>query len=100
MLFDATSSSAVASGMWWWYIPPGLAIAVLGTSLALINFGIDEYINPRLRTVTGSKAVRKRFGRKLPPQLGFTPVARTTVGSRQRPAPGGPAGPATTGVRG
>ena len=40
--------------MWWWYIPPGLAIAFLGTSLALINFGIDEYINPRLRVVTGS----------------------------------------------
>ncbi|MGI8418321.1 MAG: ABC transporter permease, partial [Nakamurella sp.] len=49
MLFDATSSSAVESGFWWWYIPPGIAIALLGTSLALINFGIDEYINPRLR---------------------------------------------------
>jgi peptide/nickel transport system permease protein len=76
MLFDATSSSAVASGMWWWYIPPGLAIAFLGTSLALINFGIDEYINPRLRNVSGSKASRARLGRKLKPQLGFTPVVR------------------------
>ena len=59
MLFDATSSSAVESGFWWWYIPPGLAIALLGTCLALINFGIDEYINPRLRMATGGRKARK-----------------------------------------
>ncbi len=76
MLFDATSSSAVESGFWWWYIPPGLAIALLGTSLALINFGVDEYINPRLRIATGGRKIRKRFGVNLRPQLGFTPVVR------------------------
>jgi len=76
MLFDATSSSAVESGFWWWYIPPGIAIALLGTSLALINFGIDEFINPRLRIVTGGRKLRKSLGFKLRPQLGFTPVIR------------------------
>jgi peptide/nickel transport system permease protein len=76
MLFDATSSSAVESGFWWWYIPPGIAIALLGTSLALINFGIDEFINPRLRIATGGRKVRKSLGFKLRPQLGFTPVIR------------------------
>ena len=76
MLFDATSSSAVESGAWWWYIPPGLAIALLGTSLALINFGVDEYINPRLRTAVGARQAGKRTGQKLRPQLGFTPVVR------------------------
>lgn len=35
---------------WWWYIPAGLCIAVLGMALSLINFGIDEYVNPRLRS--------------------------------------------------
>jgi peptide/nickel transport system permease protein len=74
MLFDATSSSAVESGFWWWYIPPGIAIALLGTSLALINFGIDEFINPRLRIATGGRKVRKSLGFKVRPQLGFTPV--------------------------
>ena len=39
-----------ADGYWWWFIPPGLAIALLGTALALLNFGIDEFINPRLRS--------------------------------------------------
>ena len=34
---------------WWWFVPPGLAVALLGTALALLNFGIDEFINPRLR---------------------------------------------------
>jgi peptide/nickel transport system permease protein len=85
MLFDATSSSAVEAGSWWWYIPPGLAIAVLGMSLALINFGIDEYINPRLRAakpVKGSRGSRV----KLRPQLGFTPVVR------RRPVAAGPIG--------
>lgn len=76
MLFDATSSSAVESGSWWWYIPPGLAIALLGTALALINFGVDEYINPRLRTATGGRKARRQIGVKSAPQLGFTPVAR------------------------
>jgi peptide/nickel transport system permease protein len=77
ILFDATSSSAVESNFWWWYIPPGIAIALLGTSLALINFGIDEYINPRLRVVTGEKKAAKALGFKIRPQLGFTPVVRT-----------------------
>lgn len=76
MLFDATSSSAVESGYWWWYIPPGLAIALLGTSLALINFGVDEYINPRLRTATGGRQAKKKIGVRIRPQLGFTPVVR------------------------
>lgn len=76
MLFDATSSSAVESGFWWWYIPPGVAIALLGTSLALINFGIDEYINPRLRMAMSARTAKRAFGRRIRPQLGFTPVAR------------------------
>jgi peptide/nickel transport system permease protein len=76
ILFDATSSSAVESGFWWWYIPPGVAIALVGTSLALINFGIDEFINPRLRIATIGRKTRKRIGFRPRPQLGFTPVIR------------------------
>ncbi|CAM3336652.1 dipeptide/oligopeptide/nickel ABC transporter permease/ATP-binding protein [Occultella aeris] len=50
MLYFAQSAQAFLYGAWWWFVPPGLAIAVLGAGLALINFGIDEYSNPRLRT--------------------------------------------------
>jgi len=35
--------------MWWWFIPPGACIALLGAGLSLINFGIDEIADPRLR---------------------------------------------------
>ena len=50
MLFWATEDTAWSQGAWWWYLPPGLCIALVGTSLALINFGIDEVLNPRLRS--------------------------------------------------
>ena len=34
---------------WWWYAPPGICVALLGMSLVLLNFGLDELGNPRLR---------------------------------------------------
>ncbi len=77
ILFDATQGQAVASGQWWWYIPPGMCIALLGTSLALINFGIDEFINPRLRAAGLTRKAAKRAGVSRRPQLGFTPVQRS-----------------------
>lgn len=49
MLFWAQANGALLSGAWWWFMPPGLAIALVGTSFVLINFAIDEISNPRLR---------------------------------------------------
>jgi peptide/nickel transport system permease protein len=77
MLFWAQNGSAEISGYWWWYVPPGLAVALLGTSLALLNFGIDEFINPRLRAAGLSRRRARRAGMALPPKhsvLGLTPV--------------------------
>jgi len=82
MLFEAQGSSAEISGYWWWYIPPGLAVAFLGTSLALLNFGIDEFINPRLRAAGVTRRRAKKAGDKGLPrrfELGVTPVVRTTA---------------------
>ncbi|HEY9290665.1 MAG TPA: ABC transporter permease [Microlunatus sp.] len=50
MLYYAQNGQALTLGGWWWFVPPGAMIALLGTGLALINFAIDEVINPRLRT--------------------------------------------------
>ena len=50
MLYWAQNNQALQVGAWWWFVPPGLCIALVGTGLSLINFGIDEFINPRLRT--------------------------------------------------
>jgi peptide/nickel transport system permease protein len=49
MLNIAYSDEALAIGAWWWIIPPGLCIALFGMGLALINFSLDELLNPRLR---------------------------------------------------
>ncbi len=84
MLFYAQIAGAEQSGYWWLFIPPGLAVALLGTSLALLNFGIDEFINPRLRAagLTRRRARRAHAaGAARPPRrftLGVTPVLRFT----------------------
>jgi peptide/nickel transport system permease protein len=49
MLYFAQNDEALDSGAWWWFVPPGLCIALLGASLAMVNFGLDEIFNPRLR---------------------------------------------------
>jgi len=54
-------------------VPAGLAIAILGTALSLVNFGIDEFVNPRLRGGGGTK-LRTDSGRTVRMQVGFTPV--------------------------
>ncbi|MET3926801.1 peptide/nickel transport system permease protein [Devosia sp. 2618] len=50
MLYNAQNASALSVGAWWDLLSPCLALALLGLSLALINFAIDEIANPRLRT--------------------------------------------------
>ena len=49
MFYWAQNNDALLLGAWWWYMAPGICIALLGAGLALINFGIDEVANPRLR---------------------------------------------------
>lgn len=54
-LYWAQNNQALLTGAWWTFVPPGVCIALVGISLTLINYGIDEITNPRLR-VEGSKA--------------------------------------------
>ena len=58
MLANAQNGQALLLGGWWWFVPPGLLIAVFGAGLALINFSIDEVINPRLRTPRTRKVLK------------------------------------------
>jgi peptide/nickel transport system permease protein len=95
MLYWAQSQSAVISGWWWWWVPPGLSIALLGTGLALLNFGIDEYMNPRLRVAGLSRKAARKAGVHLRQRLGFTPVvSREDAVSVPAPAPAATATPA------
>ncbi|HEY7832614.1 MAG TPA: ABC transporter permease [Ktedonobacterales bacterium] len=65
MLYDAYNGSALFQGAWWWFAPPGICIAVLGSGLALLNFGIDELADPRLRQAKREArgAIFRRLGR-------------------------------------
>jgi len=57
----ASAQGAFRQNQWWWYLPPGLCIAAIGVALSLINFGIDEYVNPRLRSSgERARALKKR----------------------------------------
>ncbi|MBP2324298.1 peptide/nickel transport system permease protein [Kibdelosporangium banguiense] len=73
ILFWAQSQQALAQGAWWWFVPAGLAIALLGTALALLNFGIDEFVSPRLRG-NGKSKVKTVDGDTVRMRVGFTPV--------------------------
>jgi peptide/nickel transport system permease protein len=65
ILYWAQASSAALTGAWWWFVPAGLAIALLGTGLSLVNFGIDEFINPRLRQANiGTKRAQKAAAKR------------------------------------
>ena len=70
MFFWAGNNDALLLGAWWWFVPPGLCIAILGASLALINFGIDEVANPRLRRERLPRMLRnlKRPGKTNAPE--------------------------------
>jgi oligopeptide/dipeptide ABC transporter ATP-binding protein len=75
MLREGFANNAVRGGWWWWWAPPGVCIALLGTGLALLNFGIDEFINPRLRSAGLSRRTARKAGIGTRPKLGMTPVA-------------------------
>jgi peptide/nickel transport system permease protein len=79
MLYWAQSNNAPLSGEWYWFVPPGICIALVGTSLALLNFGIDEFINPRLRAAGLTSRQRRKLGLPRRVRLGLTPVISPTT---------------------
>jgi peptide/nickel transport system permease protein len=81
MLYWAQSAQAAQQVHieWWWFLPPGLAVGLFGTALALLNFGIDEFINPRLRAAGLTRRRARQAGLPRRAQLGLTPVVGNTV---------------------
>jgi peptide/nickel transport system permease protein len=70
MLYWAQSQQALQLGAWWWFVPPGLAVALIGTGLVLLNTGIDELGNPRLRDAASASRIAGRWLKPADP----TPV--------------------------
>jgi peptide/nickel transport system permease protein len=81
MLYWAQSQQALQLGAWWWFVPPGIAVALIGTSLVLLNTGIDELGNPRLRDASHRPKVN---GRRLEPTAP-TPVLHAPPPPRLSP---------------
>ncbi|GGK84553.1 ABC transporter permease [Mangrovihabitans endophyticus] len=86
ILFWAQGQQALAQGAWWWFVPAGLAIAFLGTALSLVNFAIDEFVSPRLRSA-GKTKVKTASGRTVRMRVGFTPVLEAPAHADARPVP-------------
>jgi len=49
MLYWAQNNEALQTGLPLWALAPGVAIAILGSGLALLNYAFDEVANPALR---------------------------------------------------
>ena len=48
-IWAAQGQSAFFNGWWWWPMAPAVALVLILGSLALINMGMDELANPRVR---------------------------------------------------
>jgi peptide/nickel transport system permease protein len=82
MLYWSESQDALQLGAWWWFVPPGLAVALMGTGLVLLNTGIDELGNPRLRDASNASRIS---GHRVQPTAP-TPVYAELVANRGRVA--------------
>jgi peptide/nickel transport system permease protein len=49
MMNSAYLASALVLGFWWWFVPPGLGIIAIVGGLYVMNVGLDEVFNPKLR---------------------------------------------------
>jgi peptide/nickel transport system permease protein len=58
MLHWAQSNAALQTGSPLWVVAPGLCIALLGASFALLNYAFDEISNPALRPIRRTRAQR------------------------------------------
>lgn len=94
MLNEAQGGGALTRGAWWWFIPPGLMIALFGTGLSLVNFAIDEIVNPKLRLAPAAaksvrearKAGKDKLGRRPVEAATDEPVVPTDVPEADGPA--------------
>jgi peptide/nickel transport system permease protein len=49
MMQLSVQNAALQLHLWWWFLPPGLAIMIIVGSLYVMNVGLDEVFNPKLR---------------------------------------------------
>jgi peptide/nickel transport system permease protein len=76
-LYWAQNNAGLLVGAWWTFIPSGMAIALVAFGLSMINYGMDEITNPRLRAERDLNDVLKHSPIKIAhSNIGATPVVR------------------------
>ncbi|CAG4912868.1 MULTISPECIES: ABC transporter permease [Acidithrix] len=78
ILYWAQNGNALQLGAWWWFAIPGVFVALIGTGLVLLNFGLDELGNPRLRDAATQTRINGKIWRPADP----TPVMRSHVDNK------------------
>jgi peptide/nickel transport system permease protein len=51
MMNNAVLWAALQLGIWWWFVPPGIGIMGIVGGLYVMNVGLDEVFNPKLRSM-------------------------------------------------
>ncbi len=51
-IYEAINAGALIQNLWWWWGIPTLLLATMFIGLLLINLGLDEVSNPRLRKLS------------------------------------------------
>jgi peptide/nickel transport system permease protein len=51
MMQLSVQNAALQLHLWWWFVPPGIAIMMIVGSLYVMNVGLDEVFNPKLRSL-------------------------------------------------
>lgn len=49
VLYEARRETAMLTGAWYHFIPPGICIMLVALGFALISFSLNEVLNPKLR---------------------------------------------------
>ena len=49
MMQLSVQNAALQLGLWWWFVPPGIGIMAIVGGLYVMNVGLDEVFNPKLR---------------------------------------------------
>ncbi|HEX9102762.1 MAG TPA: ABC transporter permease subunit, partial [Polyangia bacterium] len=73
-LYWASNDAALLTGAWWTFVPTGACVALVGFSLTLVSFALDEIGNPRLR-----RRARRRPVARVPRRPALSAQALVSV---------------------
>ncbi|HTP02171.1 MAG TPA: ABC transporter permease [Anaerolineales bacterium] len=61
MLYWAQNNSALLTGAWWTFVPPGLCIALVAFGTTMLIYAVDQVTNPRLKTEKEISGVLRKY---------------------------------------